>query len=171
MPMPRLAKYPRIRLFEYALSAATRCGKRLGLPLPAFLIAPPSISFSNIVDSCASPGVSSKTTGLPLPSHLTCILVEKPPWLRPSASSLGSIGSSCFGSPFLPQQRAGEHVLWSYLRSGFPTQPVLWCRHLSAPQPVFAPRYQLCASGRTERTPFCMSRSVQVSLPKEPLFS
>jgi hypothetical protein len=173
MPIPRLAKYPRIRLLEYALSAATLKGKRLGLglPLPGFLMAPPSINFSNTVDSCASPGVSSKTTGLPLPSHRTCILVENPPWLRPSASSLGSTGSSVLGSPFLPQLHAGEHVRRSYLRSGFPTQQVLWYRHLSAPQQGFGPRCLPYASDRSGRTLFCRSRIAQANPPKEHLFS
>jgi hypothetical protein len=89
MQMPRLLRYCRIRLFEYPLSAATRCGRRLGLPRPRRLMAPPSIRSSNTVDSCCSPGVSSKTTGLPLPSHLTWILVENPPRLLPRASFSG----------------------------------------------------------------------------------
>lgn len=172
MPMPRLAKYPRIRLEEYALSVATRCGKPLGLPLPRRLIAPPSINLSNIVVSCASPGVSSKTTGLPLPSHRTCILVQNPPWLRPKASLSGPDACSPgFGSPFLPQQRAGEHARWSYLRSGFPTRLGLWYQRPSAPQQEFGPRYQRCAIGRSERTPFCTNRIVLASPPKERLFS
>ena len=112
--MPRLAKYPRIRLEEYALSAAIRCGKRLGLPLPARLMAPPSINVSNIVDSWASPGVSSNTTGLPLPSHRTCILVENPPWLRPKASLSGpDAGSPGFGSPCPPLRSCPSSVLVS----------------------------------------------------------
>jgi hypothetical protein len=163
MPMPRLAKYPRIRLFEYALSAATLAGKRLGLPLPRLLIAPPSINSSNTVDSCCSPGVSSNTSGLPAPSHLTWILVENPPLLRPSASFSGP---SC-GSPFLPQPRAGEHGRWSYLRNGLTTEPRPCCRHLSEPQPVFSPRYPAWSICRSEWLLFARDRIAQANLAKE----
>ncbi len=167
IPIPRLAKYPRIRLFEYALSAATLKGKRLGLPRPLRLMAPPSINFSNTVDSCVSPGVSSNTTGLPLPSQRTCNLVENPPLLRPKAS----VSGPAFGSHFLPRLRAGGHAQRSYPQSVSPTLLGLWCLHLSAPRQVCGPKYLLHAIDRSERTLFYTSHSVQVNPPRVPLFS
>ena len=167
MPIPRRAKYARIRLFEYALSAATRCGKRPGLPLPGFLMAPPSISFSNTVDSCASPGVSSNTTGLPLPSQRTCILVENPPWLRLKASESGS--------PFRPQRRAHQHAAGAIyevdlpLNKAFGISTHLYLSKGAVPDTCLTPAR--VPPGRSARTPSCMNRSVQASLPKELLFA
>lgn len=192
MPMPLRAKYPRIFLFEYPLSAATRPGKRLGLPLPPLLIAPPSINGSNMVESCACPGVSSKATGLPLPSQRMCSLVEYPPLLRPKASVAALSTSVCiapaaaaapaaapapastpaeFGPPFLPRQRADEHARRSYPQSVSPTLPPLWCRHLSVPAPISDPRYLSHAICRSEKRLFCRSHSVQAGLPRVRLFS
>lgn len=163
MHIPRLAKYPRIRLFEYALSAAMRAGKRLGLPLPRLFIAPPSINNSNTVDSCCSPGVSLNTSGLPLSSHLTWILVENPPRLRPSASFSGP---SC-GPPFLPRQRAGEHAHWSYLQNELSIGPRLYHRHLSGPRQGSSPTPLVWSNDRSEWRPFARDRTVQANLAME----
>jgi hypothetical protein len=175
MPIPRLAKYPRISRLLYALSAATRPGKRLGRPLPPFLIAPPSINRSNTVHSWVCPGVSSNTTGLPLPSHRTCSLVEYPPWLLPNASFSGLVSELEpeleFGSPFLPRLHAGEHARRSYQRNVSPTRLLLGSWHLSAPLKGCGPRYQPHAICRSEKKPFYMNRIVQVSPPRERLFS
>lgn len=165
IPMPRLLRYCRILRLLYPLSAAIRPGKRLGLPLPRRLMAPRSISSSNTVASCCSPGVNSNTTGLPLPSHLTCILVEKPPLLRPKASSFGSVGFS--GSPFLPRLHAGEHVPRSYRRSELTIGLRLWHRCLAVPEPVSSPRYPVWSSGRSEWPPFARGRIFQANLARE----
>src|SRR5205823_7191710 len=99
----------------------------LGLPLPARLMDPSSINCSNTVHSFCSPPVSAKQTGLPLPSHLTWILVENPPRLRRNASSAGLVGT--FGSPFLhpvpsgPQQRSDVRVRWCHPRNVLSTGP------------------------------------------------
>lgn len=169
MPMPRLAKYPRIRLFEYALSAATRAGKRLGRPRPLRLMAPLSIKSSNTVESWASPGVSSNTTVLPLPSQRTCSLVENPPLLRPNASLGGSASET--RPLFLLRLRAGERARRSYQYGGFPMLPGLWRRHLFAHGRVFGPTRLLHAIGRSGKRLFYRSHSVPVGLPRALLFS
>ena len=165
MPIPRLLRYSRILRELYALSAATRPGKRLGLPRPRRLIAPPSISVSNTVASCCCPGVSSNITGLPLPSHRTCILVENPPWLRPNASSSGLVGFC--GSPFLPRLSAGEHARWSYLCNELSTQPRLRHQHLSAPGPVSFPTLPAWSSDRSGWRPSARGQIAQVNLARE----
>ncbi len=157
--MPLRRKYNLIRREAYERSAATRRGLHLGLPLPARLISPPAINSSKIGASWRSPGVSTYVIGLPLPSHRTCTLVEKPPLLRPKASVTGS--------PFLPLLRAGEHVSRSYLRSGFPTLPDLWCQHLSALQPIAYPKCPVSANGRSVKTQFSRSRISQAYLARE----
>src|SRR5215210_2520026 len=136
-PTPRLRKYRRILPLLYPLSAATRPGSRLGLPRPRLLIAPCSINCSNTGASCASPGVSTNVMGLPLPSARTCILVENPPRLLPKACSEGLVGF--VGSPFLPQQRVGEHARWSYLRSAGSTPPHPRHRSLVVAGPLSCP--------------------------------
>jgi hypothetical protein len=159
MRTPFLRKYKRIWREVYPLSATTRLGRRRGRPLPVRLTAPLSISCLNTVTSCCWPGVSANVTGLPAPSHLTWILVENPPWLRPNASFSGS--------PLLHRLRAGEHERRCYLRSGRPTLSFL--QHLPgavAPR-GYDPILLLCANGRTERITSSRSRSVQVSLAKE----
>ena len=158
--MPRRRKYILIRREAYERSAAIRRGLHLGLPLPVpeRLTCPPAINCSNMGASWRSPGVSTYVMGLPLPSHRTCTLVEKPPLLRPNASVTGS--------PFLPLLRAGGHVSRSYLRSGFPTLSHLWCLRLSAPQPTAYPRYLADTTDKSERTLFSMNHSVPAYLAK-----
>src|SRR5829696_4325238 len=109
-------------LNEYPLSPTILPGKRLGRPLPARLIEPLSISCSNTVHSCCWPGVSTNVTGLPLPSHLTCILVPNPPRLQPKASVCGPHGPSC-GPPFLHLRRSGEREYWCRLHNELSTEP------------------------------------------------
>lgn len=184
--MPRLRKYSLILRAEYERSPATRLGLRLGRPRPARLISPPSINCSNTTLSCRSPGVSTYVIGLPLPSHLTCIFVEKPPLLLPNASSGRSTRSSnCsnssnadFRSPFLPpllplalpwrfcgsfwhRKHVGEHGLQNYLQSVSPTQPDLWYQHLSVPQPTLCPKRLVHANDRTVRRQFSKNHTVQ----------
>lgn len=165
MPTPSLRKYRRILPLLYPLSAAIRPGSRLGLPRPCLLIAPCSINCSNTGASCASPGVSTNVIGLPLPSARTCILVENPPRLLPKACSEGSVG--LFGSPFLPQQRVGEHARWSYLRSGGST--LLHPQHhsLVVVGQVFYPTRLADAICRSERLHSARVHSVQASPARE----
>jgi len=157
--MPRRRRYNLIRRQAYERSAATRRGLLLGLPRPCLLTSPPAINCSNMGASWRSPGVSTYVIGLPLPSHRTCTLVEKPPLLLPSASATGS--------PFLPLLRAGGHVSRSYLRSGFPTLSRLWHRHLSAPQPTACPRYLVPATDRSGKTLFSRNHTSQAYLSRE----
>jgi hypothetical protein len=168
MRTPRLRRYKRIWRLVYPLSATIRLGRMRGRPLPTRLTAPLSISCLNIVTSCCWPGVSANVTGLPAPSHLTCILVENPPWLRPKASFRGS--------PLLHRLRAGEHVRLCYLRSGRPTcylrsgRPTLSSlRHRPAAvaRQVFGPTLLPLASGRSEKITSSRSRSVQASPARE----
>lgn len=157
--MPLRRKYNLIRREAYERSAATRRGLHLGLPLPGRLTSPPAINSSNTGASWRSPGVSTYVMGLPLPSHRTWTLVEKPPLLRPNASVTGS--------PFLPLLRADVHVSRSYLRSGFPTLSRFWHRRLFALQPTAYPRYLVLSNGRSVKTQFSTSHSVQAYLAKE----
>jgi hypothetical protein len=165
MPTPRLRKKVRILRLLYPLSATIRPGSRLGLPRPLRLIAPCSSNCSNTVASCCSPGVSTNVIGLPLPSQRTCILVDNPPLLLPNACSEGSGGF--VGSPFLPQQRAGEHARWSYLRTGLSILSPHHHEHLSEAQPVSCPRCRLYASDRSERLHSARGHSVQASLARK----
>ena len=162
MRTPLLRKYKRTFLDVYPLSATIRFGSRLGRPLPARLTAPLSISCSNTVTSCCCPGVSANVTGLPSPSHRTCILVENPPWLRPNASFSGS--------PLLHQPRAGGHARWCYLRSGRPTLSSL--RHLPVAVALkgYGPTLLPASSGRSVRIWFSKSRNTQASPAKEHRF-
>src|SRR5205823_2103691 len=93
---------------EYPLSPTILQGNLLGLPLPDRLTSPCSINCSNTEHSCCWPGVSTNVTGLPLPSHRTCILVPNRPLLQPKASVSGP---SC-GPPFLHQRRSDERECW-----------------------------------------------------------
>src|SRR5215207_8202081 len=113
--MPLRRRYRLMLLNEYPLSPTILPGNSLGLPLPLRLIAPCSINCSNTVHSCCWPGVSTNVTGLPLPSHRTCILVPNPPLLQPKASSAGLVGFC--GSPFLHQPHSGERVRWCRLHN------------------------------------------------------
>lgn len=157
--MPLRRRYNRTARLAYDLSPTTRPGLRLGRPRPCLLTPPPSISSSKATVSWRSPEVSTYVIGLPLPSHRTCTLVEYPPRLRPRASRSGP--------PFLPLLRAGEHVSRSYLRSGLPTLPLLWCQRPFAPQPIACPRCLVPANGRNVRRLFSMTHSVPVCLARE----
>ena len=163
MRTPLLRRYKRISRLVYPLSATIRLGKRRGRPLPVRLTAPLSISCLNTVTSCCWPGVSVNVTGLPAPSHRTCILVENPPWLRPNASFSGS--------PLLHQLRAGERARRCYLRSGRPTLSSLRHRLASVAPKGCGPTLLPYASGRSERITSSTSRSVQASPAKEHLSS
>lgn len=165
MPTRRLLRYVRILRLLYPLSAAMRPGSSLGLPRPRLLMAPCSINCSNTGASCASPGVSTNVMGLPLPSARTCILVENPPRLLPNACCAGSVGF--VGSPFLPQQRAGEHARWSYLQSGGSTLPHPQHRSLVVGGQVSCPKPLAVATGRSERLHFARVRTSQASLARE----
>src|SRR3954471_9021920 len=127
--MPLRRRYCRMLLNEYPLSPTILPGSRLGLPLPARLMLPCSINCSNTVHSCCCPGVSTNVTGLPFPSHLTCILVPNPPRLQPKASLSGP---SC-GPPFLhlvPSgllRRSGEREYWCRPRNELSTGPRRGC--------------------------------------------
>ncbi len=167
IPTPRLRRYWRILRLLYPLSAAMRPGSRLGLPLPRRLTAPCSINCSNTGASCASPGVSTNVIGFPLPSARTCILVENPPRLLPRACSAGSVGLvGSVGSPFLPQQRAGEHARWSYLRSGGSTLPHLLHHSLVVAGQVSYPTRPADAICRSERLRSARDRISQASLAR-----
>ncbi len=168
IPMPRLPRYSRILPLLYALSAAMRAGKRLGRPLPDRLIAPPPINVSNIVDSCCCPGVSSNTTGLPLPSHRTCILVEYPPLLRPKASSSGLVGF--WGSPFLLRLHVDGHALRSYLYNVLTTGLRLWHRHPVVAVRVSSATRPAWSSDRSGWLPSARGRIARVNLAKEHQF-
>jgi hypothetical protein len=107
-------------LDEYPLSPTILPGNRLGLPLPARLMEPPSINCSNTVHSCCCPPVSAKHTGLPLPSHRTCILVEKPPRLLPKASFSGSPRILWIGSNRVESKRPNKLSLERWWSCGSP---------------------------------------------------
>ena len=148
---------------EYPLSPTILPGSSLGLPLPARLTAPCSINCSNTVASCCWPGVSTNVTGLPLPSHLTCILVPNPPRLQPNASSLGSVGFS--GSPFLHLRRSYEHENWCRPRNELSIELRQVCLPSAVAQQGPGPRYPLCASGTAVKRQSCTSRNVQAGPP------
>src|SRR5215213_2032507 len=105
----RLADGPTAVAFVagYALGAHAR-PPAAGPPHP-----PCASNCGNTGASWAWPGVSTRVSGLPPPSARRWTLVEKPPWLRPSAS--------CAGSPPLPQPHAGAPAAsawrWTAARS------------------------------------------------------
>src|SRR5215218_3160209 len=69
------------------LSPATRRGRRRGRPRPERGIAPRSRTSAKAICSWRSPPVKTAVIGRPWPSARRWILVENPPWDRPSASS------------------------------------------------------------------------------------
>jgi len=152
-------------LDEYPLSPTILPGKRLGLPLPARLMAPFSINASKAVHSCASPPVSTKATGLPLPSHLTCILVENPPRLRPNASPSWPIEPPFCGSPFLHRRRFDERVQRCRLHNGLSTGPHPAYLPDAVALQAFGPRCQPYASGTSARRLSWKSHSVRAGPP------
>jgi hypothetical protein len=148
---------------EYPLSPTTLPGKCLGLPRPARFMLPPSISASNTVHSFCWPGVSKKQTGLPLPSHLTWILVLKPPRLLPKASAAGS-GGFC-GSPFLHRRHFDAPSRCYRLHNGSPTPPLRVCHLASVTRPALGPRYLLFSSDTAGRRRSWGSHSARASPP------
>ena len=150
-------------LYEYPLSPTILPGNNLGLPLLARLITPCSINCSNTVASCCWPGVSTKQTGLPLPSHRTCILVLNPPLLQPKASSVGLVGFS--GSPFLHLRRSGEHEHWCRPRSELSTEPRPGCLPFAVAPRAPGPTHLLYASDTGVRRRSLESRNVRANPP------
>src|SRR3954471_11100505 len=69
------------------LSPARRRGRRRGRPRPERGIAPRSRTSAKAICSWRSPPVKTAVMGRPWPSARRWILVENPPWDRPSASS------------------------------------------------------------------------------------
>src|SRR4051794_23552494 len=148
-------------LNEYPLSPTILPGNLLGRPLPARLMSPCSINCSNTVASCCWPGVSTNVTGLPLPSHRTCILVPNPPLLQPKASVSGPE----FGSPFLHQPHSGEHECWCRLRSGLSIGPRQACLPFAVARQVPGPKHLPCASGTAVRRQSWESHNARASPP------
>jgi len=150
-------------LNEYPLSPTILPGKSLGRPRPLRLMLPCSINCSNTVHSCCWPGVSTNVTGLPLPSHRTCILVPNPPRLQPKASVSGP---SC-GPPFLHQRRSDEHEYWCRPRNELSIEPRQACLPFAAAQQAPGPKLLPCASDTSGRTLFWASRNVRADPPTE----
>ncbi len=125
------------------------------------------VNCSNAVHSCASPPVSTKTkaTGLPLPSHLTCILVENPPRLRPNASPSWPIEPPFCGSPFLHRRRFDERVQRCRLHNGLSTGPHPAYLPGAVALQAFGPRCQPYASGTSARRLSWKSHSVRAGPP------
>ena len=159
--MPLRRKYRRMALNEYPLSPTSLPGKSLGRPRPLRLMLPCSINCSNTVHSCCWPGVSTTVTGLPLPSHLTCIFVPNPPLLQPKASVSGP---SC-GPPFLHLLRSGEREYWCRLRNELSIGLRQACRLGVAAQQALGPKLLPFSSGTSVRTLFLESRNVRAGLP------
>ena len=90
-PLPEAATCRRTGI---ARSPAVRRGRRRGRPRPLRGTAPLSIRASKVNCSWRSPAVSTAVIGLPPPSARRCSLVEKPPWLRPSAAPTSSTVAS-----------------------------------------------------------------------------
>jgi hypothetical protein len=150
-----------MELNEYPLSPTILPGNLLGLPLPARLIEPCSINCSNTVHSCCWPGVSTNVTGLPLPSHRTCILVPNPPLLQPRAS----VSGPSFGSPFLHLQRSDERECWCRPHSELSIEPRPEYRPDAAAPRALGPTPLPFAIGTSGRTPFLESRIAQANPP------
>jgi hypothetical protein len=148
-------------LNEYPLSPTILPGKCLGLPLPLRLIAPCSINCSNTVASCCWPGVSTNVTGLPLPSHLTCILVPNPPLLQPNASVSGPE----FGSPFLHLRRFGEHEHWCRPHNELSTELHQECRLGVVVQQALGPTLLPFSNDTSVKRPFLESHNVRAGPP------
>jgi hypothetical protein len=148
-------------LNEYPLSPTILPGNRLGLPLPLRLMLPCSNSCSNTVTSCCCPGVITNVTGLPLPSHLTCILVPNPPRLQPNASSSGPE----FGPPFLHQRRSGEHERWCRLRNVLSIGLRQACLPFAVVPRALCPTHLPYASGTSVKRQSWESRNVRASPP------
>src|SRR3954452_5779861 len=162
--MPLRRRYRRMLLNEYPLSPTTLPGKSLGLPLPARLMEPCSINCSNTVASCCWPGVSTNVTGLPLPSHRTCILVPNPPLLQPKASVCSPEGPS-FGSPFLHQPRFDERECWCRLHNELSIGLPRVCLPFAVARQAPGPRYLPYASGTAVRTLSWESRNARAGPP------
>lgn len=164
--MPLRWRYCRMELNQYPLSPTILPGNLLGLPLPARLIAPCSINCSNTVHSCCCPGVSTNVTGLPLPSHLTCILVPNPPRLQPKASVSGP---SC-GSPFLHLLRSGEREYWCRPHNELSTELRQECHLTAVAVRALDPKLLPFASGTNVRRQSLGIRNVRASPPTGLLF-
>lgn len=158
MRMPRLLKVCRNLRLLYALSAASRLGRRLGQPRPGRLIPPRSSRVSTTVASCCWPGVRTKVMSWPLPSTRTWILVLNPPWLRPKASRLASLFSS--------QQHAGGIAQSSHPRSELPNRSGLLHRPVPSGPPISGPIVQPCAIGETGYGHSTSSHSVPADLAR-----
>jgi hypothetical protein len=165
--MPLRRRYARMALNEYPLSPTILPGKSLGRPLPLRLMLPCSINCSNTVHSCCWPGVSTNVTGLPLPSHLTCILVPNPPRLQPKASVSGP---SC-GSPFLHLVPSGllrrfdEREYWCRLHSELSIGPRQAYLPFAEARQAPGPKHLPYATGKAWRKRSWESRIAQASPP------
>ena len=128
-----------------------------------------SSTASSWVLSWLWPPVRTNESGLPFPSHERCSLVEKPPLLRPSASSGGfrspflrPLGSSGAG---LPPRAGALGPRWS------PRSPPIRPRppHPSgfAPSKATPPRSRRVANARSARSRFAKGRNARGSLARE----
>lgn len=160
MRIPCRRRYWRIVRLLYALSPATRRGRRFGRPRLHRLTAPLVIKGSKAMASCRWPGVRTSVMSLPPPSARRWTLVLKPPWLRPSASASAPL--------FLPQRPAGGPAPPCHRQSGGPSRAVRRHPPAAGPPQRAGPRGPLGASARSGLPPSARRHSARANRARAP---
>jgi hypothetical protein len=164
MRIPRCRQYPLIFRLLYPLSPTTLPGSRLGLPLPARFTSPCSMRRSKAVASLRCPGVRTRPKSLPFPSARRWTLVEKPPWLRPSASSF-------LGSPFWPPLHADGLAPLCRPRSGHASRSCLLCPPVAGRLQGADPTPLPSSNGRSGQIPWTKGRISRAGPSRVPRYA
>ena len=150
----------RIVRLLYALSPATRRGRRFGLPPLGRVTAPLGSKGSKAVAACRCPGVHPSVMSLPPPAARRWTLVLTPPWLRPSASASAPL--------FLPQRHAGGRVRSSHRQNGGSSRGGLPHRPAAGRRQKAGPRCRPGASGKNGSRPSARRHSALANHAKAP---
>src|SRR4051794_18128121 len=135
-----------------ALSPTTRRGRRRGRPRLR-RIAPASRSAGRATLSWRSPPVRWKVTGLPCPSALTWILVEKPPRERPNASPPDSASPASAGGVLMGANDARVHKVQIPVEQALSIGVRLQGLQHTAPYPQLAPAVEPARHGPDRAIP------------------